>query len=135
MKYFILIFVIVQAILVNCQDEPNIVRVSRNQDRNIGDTTELKCKVSNTQDYPVVWLRDRGNKKSPQQLSKGFQLTVEDDRYSIKFDKATSSYNFKIDDLRRTDAGLYRCEIQLSETEAVSAEVVLKLSSDGLAFK
>lgn len=126
---------IVQVFLANCQNEPTIVRVSRNQDRNVGDSTELKCKVAHTQDYPVVWLKDNGSKKAPQQLSSGFQLSVEDDRYSIKFDRATSSYNFKIDDLRRTDAGLYRCEIQLSDSDVLSAEVVLKLSTDGLAFK
>lgn len=127
---------IVQVVLSNAQtNEPSIVRVSRNQDRNVGDSTELTCKVANTQDYPVVWLKDRGSKKDPQQLSSGFQLTVEDDRYSIKFDRATSSYNFKIDDLQRKDAGLYRCEIQLSDAEVLSAEVVLKLRVDGLAFK
>ncbi len=132
MKYFILLFVIVQICLVYGQDEPAIVKISRNQERNLGDSTEFKCKVENADNYPVVWLKDRGNKK-PQELSNGGSLTIEEDRYNLKFDKAMSSYNFKIDDLQQRDAGVYRCEIQLSASNVVSAEVVLKLSTDGSA--
>lgn len=134
MKFLLLIFVIVQMFRVYAQEEPTILKVSRTQERNIGDSTELKCTVANADDYPIVWLKDRGSKKSPQQLSKGPSITVEDDRYSLIFDKATSSYNLKIDDLQRRDAGLYKCEIQLSDTDIVSADIVLKLSSDGSAF-
>lgn len=134
MKYFLLIFVVVQFFSVYSQDEPTIIRVSRNQRRNLGDSTELKCKVANTDDYPVVWVKDRGSKKSPQQLSMGTSVTIPDDRYTLNLDRAANSYNFKIDDLQQKDAGLYRCEIQLSDSNVVSAEVVLNLSTDGLGF-
>lgn len=134
MKYIILIFVIVQVLSACAQDDPAILKISRNQERNIGDSTELKCKVANSDDYPVVWLKDRGSKKSAQYLSMGSQLITQDDRFTLKYDKATSSYNLKIDDIRQSDVGLYKCEIQLSDTDKVSAEVFLKLSSDGSAF-
>lgn len=68
MKYLILIFVIVQVFSAYAQNEPEIIKISSNQERNVGDSTELKCRVANTGDYPVVWLKDRGNKK-PQQLT------------------------------------------------------------------
>lgn len=132
MKYFIVIFVIAEIFAVYGQNGPT-VKVSRNQERNLGDSTELKCRVANAEDYPVVWFKDRGNKK-PQQLSMGPSLTTQDDRINLQFDKATSSYNLKIDDLQQKDIGLYRCEIQLSASNVVSAEVVLSLSPDGSAF-
>lgn len=134
MKYLILLFVTVQILSIYAQDEPAILKISRNHERNIGDSTELKCKVENVDDYPVVWVKDRGTKKSPLYLSMGSQLITQDDRISLKFDKATSSYNLKIDDIRQSDASLYRCEIQLSDADKVSAEVVLKISSEGSAF-
>lgn len=65
---------------------------------------------------------------------KGPSLVSQDDRHTLKFDKAASSFNLKIDDLQRKDAGLYRCEIQLSAQDIVSAEVVLNLTADGSAL-
>lgn len=118
---------IVQLCLVYGQDEPTIVKISRNQEVNIGDSAEFTCKVANAQNYPVVWLKDRGSKKSPKQLSMGAALTIEDDRYTLKFDRTKSTYNLKIDDIRKMDTGVYRCEIQLSDTNAASAEVGLSL--------
>lgn len=123
---------IVEICAVYGQDGPTI-KVSRNQERNLGDSTELKCQVANAEDYPVVWLKDRGNKK-PQQLSMGSSLTTQDDRINLQVDRATSSYNLKIDDLQQRDIGLYRCEIQLSASNVVSAEVTVSLSPDGSAF-
>lgn len=118
---------------VNGQDLPTI-KVSRNQLRNLGDSTELKCKVENADDNQVIWLKDRGSNKSPQHLSMGQSLVAQDDRFSLKFDRKTSAYIFKIDDLQKKDAGLYKCLIQLSDTNEVSAEVVLDLSGDGAAY-
>lgn len=134
MKYLILLFVIVQIGYIYGQDEPTIVKISKSQERNLGDSTEFKCKVANTEEYPVVWLKDRGSKKSPQILTMDTKLIATDDRYNLKFDKAMSSYNLKIDDLQQRDAGIYRCEIQLSESNVLSAEVALNLSTDGSAF-
>lgn len=96
---------------------------------------ELKCQVANTDDYPVVWLKDRGSKRTPLVLSTDTSLAATDDRYNLSIDKGKTSYNLRIDDLQRRDAGLFRCEIQLSESNAVSAEVTLKLSADGSAFE
>lgn len=130
MKYLIVIFVIVQVFSVYGVDEPAIVKVSGNQERNLGDSTELKCKVNAAAlDYPVVWLKDNGDKKAPKQLTKGPLLVSNDDRYTLAFDRKQSSYNFKIDDLRQKDLGLYRCEIQISASDVVSAEVVVSFIS------
>lgn len=130
MKYLIYIFVIVQVCLVYGQDGPEIVKISRAQEVNIGDSAEFTCRVANVEKYPVVWLKDGGSKKLPKQLSIGAELTVEDDRYTLKFDRTKGTYHLKIDDVRQKDTGLYRCEIQISATKVVSAEVALNLIVD-----
>lgn len=134
MKYLICVLVIVQMCLVYGQDEPTIVKISGNQEKNLGDSVELKCRVADADDYPVVWLKDRGSKRTPQKLSENVKLITQDDRFGLSFNKPTSSYNIKIDDIQPKDVGTYRCEIQLSESNVVSAEVALSISPDGSAF-
>ncbi|XP_037037276.1 lachesin-like [Bradysia coprophila] len=135
MKYLISLFVIVQICLIHGQDEPTIVKISRNQEKNLGDSIELKCQVANTDDYPVMWLKDRGSKRSPQIISTDTTLAVQEDRYNLNVDKGKTTFSLRIDDLQKRDAGLYRCEIQLSDSNVISAEVTVKLSSDGSAFQ
>lgn len=134
MKYLISVFIIAQICLIYGQDEPTIVKITPNQEKNLGDSIVLKCQVANTDDYPVVWLKDRGSKRNPQILSTDTTLAVQEDRYNLSVDKAKTSYNLRIDDLQKRDIGLYRCEIQLSESSVISAEVTVKLSTDGSAF-
>ncbi|KAG4076415.1 hypothetical protein HA402_005858 [Bradysia odoriphaga] len=104
-------------------------------EKNLGDSVELKCQVANTDGLPVVWLKDRGSKRSPQIISTDSTLVVQEDRYNLNVDKGKATFGLRIDDLQRRDAGLYRCEIQLSDSNVISAEVTVKLSSDGVTFQ
>ena len=58
------------------------------------------------------------------------------DRFTIDFiqiDEVESLYTITIKDVRKTDAGKYRCEVLISSDEALGKDVKLKIRLKGRA--
>ncbi|XP_066255746.1 lachesin [Euwallacea similis] len=109
----------------NAQRSPTISYISQTQIKDIGGTVELSCSVQYTQDYSVIWMKlDHGNSLP---ISTGSTLILHDSRFSLRYDPTSSTYVLQIKDMQETDAGTYACQILISPTNKVSAEVEVQV--------
>lgn len=81
-------------ILATAELTPRISYISPELVKDIGDTADLRCSVQDAQDFPVVWIKVGDN--YPLIISVGSSLVVPDNRYSVRFDAASSSYTLKV---------------------------------------
>lgn len=92
----------------------------------MGEEVTLNCTVQNAEKYTVSWV-----KKMRDRPSESFvftfesSLTVKDDRFSIEYNKNTTTYSFKIKEIQQADTGLYECQIIISTTEKLNSSVEL----------
>ncbi|KAG8231049.1 hypothetical protein J437_LFUL011172 [Ladona fulva] len=112
--------------LASCQRTPTISYISQEQIKDIGSTVDLECSVQYGLDYPVAWLRvDDAGISGALPISSGTTLIVPNNRFSITFDRQSSTYRLQIRDIQETDAGVYYCKILLSLVDEVAASVDL----------
>ncbi|XP_071447648.1 lachesin isoform X2 [Hetaerina americana] len=112
--------------LATCQRTPTISYISQEQIKDIGGTVELECSVQYSTDIPVVWLKtDRSGISQPVPISSGSALIIKDSRLALRYDSHSSTYTLQIKDIQETDAGVYHCQLIISITSKVSAEVEL----------
>lgn len=92
----------------------------------------MDCSVIYASNYPVLWMKlpSNCNKKSrqggleayrnrtyiaetctPIPLSSGPTLIIRDNRFSMRYDTASSTYTLQIKDVQRTDEATYQCQI------------------------
>ncbi|KAH1011028.1 hypothetical protein HUJ04_000470 [Dendroctonus ponderosae] len=107
------------------QRSPTISFISQTQIKDIGGTVELSCSVQYTQDYSVVWMKLDTGSSLP--ISTGSSLILHDSRFSLRYDPASSTYVLQIKDMQETDAGTYACQILISPSNRVSAEVQVQV--------
>ncbi|GAU88574.1 hypothetical protein RvY_01253-2 [Ramazzottius varieornatus] len=107
---------------VTAQQNPTITFIEKEKVADIGSTVELRCAVQFVADFPVMWIRlpdtpltIRGSKIVP------------DNRYSIRYDESSMTYLLQIQDLQESDDGIYRCQVQVTSTTKVTAEVPLSI--------
>ncbi|KAH0998672.1 hypothetical protein HUJ05_006841 [Dendroctonus ponderosae] len=60
-------------------------------------------------------------------ISTGSSLILHDSRFSLRYDPASSTYVLQIKDMQETDAGTYACQILISPSNRVSAEVQVQV--------
>lgn len=60
-------------------------------------------------------------------ISTGSGLIIRDSRFALRYDTASSTYTLQIKDIQETDAGFYLCQIIISTTNKISAEVELQV--------
>jgi neuronal growth regulator 1 len=60
-------------------------------------------------------------------ISTGSSLILHESRYSLRYDTASSTYTLQIKDIQETDAGFYHCQVLISPSNRVSAEVELQV--------
>lgn len=67
----------------------------------IGGTVEMVCSVQYAQDYPVIWMRlDPVDRNNDLTINTGTTLILTDPRFHVDFDKSTSSYTLRIEDIQ-----------------------------------
>ncbi|CAG4949001.1 unnamed protein product [Parnassius apollo] len=107
---------------------PTISHITQEQIRDIGGSVDLDCSVHHAQDYPVLWMKyDKLNTKEALILSSNSALIIRDSRLSTKFDAESSTYTLSIKDVQETDAGWYQCQVLLSVSNKITAEVELQV--------
>lgn len=111
-------------ISVSCQRTPTISFISREQITNIGGTVNLECSVQYSQDYPVLWIRiDPSAPRESLPISSGSSMIVRDNRFSMRYDMATSTYILQVKDIQESDAGTYQCQVVITMTNKITADV------------
>ncbi|CAH1107902.1 unnamed protein product [Psylliodes chrysocephalus] len=122
----VLVTVIVQQIYA--QRSPTISYITQTQIKDIGGTVELLCSVQYTQDYSVIWMKvERGQTAYSLPISTGSSLILHDSRFSLRHDPSSSTFLLQIKDIQETDAGFYQCQILISPSNRVTAEVELQV--------
>ncbi|XP_060533195.1 lachesin [Cylas formicarius] len=110
------------------QRSPTISYISQTQIKDIGGTVELACSVQYTSDYPVLWMKvEKGTNTASLPISTGSSLILHDSRFSLRYDPTSSTYVLQIKDMQETDAGFYQCQIIISPSNRVSAEVEVQV--------
>jgi len=110
----------------------------------IGGTIEMDCSVLYATEYPVLWVKlpsDCADKVrnndirnvnpdecTPIPLSSGSALIVRDNRFSMRYDTASSTYTLQLKDVQRTDRAIYQCQIILGINNKVTRHVELRIS-------
>ncbi|KAG5861552.1 Lachesin, partial [Gonioctena quinquepunctata] len=110
------------------QRSPTISYITQTQIKDIGGTVELSCSVQYTADYSVIWMKvDKLQNSNSLPISTGSSLILHDSRFSLRYDPSSSTYLLQIKDIQETDAGYYQCQILISPSNRVAAEVELQV--------
>ncbi|XP_063392446.1 lachesin [Cydia fagiglandana] len=110
------------------QRTPTISHITQEQIRDIGSQVELECSVHYAQEYPVLWLRfDRIKTTEALPLSYNSGLIIRDSRFSLRYDAASATYTLSVKDIQETDAGWYQCQVIISASNKITAEVELQV--------
>eukprot|EP00096_Caligus_rogercresseyi_P014102 TRINITY_DN6634_c0_g1_i1.p1 TRINITY_DN6634_c0_g1~~TRINITY_DN6634_c0_g1_i1.p1 ORF type:complete len:380 (+),score=76.34 TRINITY_DN6634_c0_g1_i1:119-1258(+) len=130
---------------VDSQRTPTISFISPNLTTSIGSTIDIHCSVLYATEYPILWLKlPRGegciNERSkdirsqesdsctPIPLSVGAALVLRDNRFSMRYDTASSTYTLQIKDVQINDEAVYQCEVVIGNTNKVTRHVALSVS-------
>ena len=90
----------------------------------VGKDAEFTCTILDQQEYPVSWMRLGDVQVS---ISKGSELLITDKRFSLKHDKAASSYTLKVKNVRKSDATTYQCQVMVSMDNIITRTVDVKV--------
>lgn len=113
---------------VYAQRSPTISYISQEQIKDIGGTVELHCSVQYAQEYPVLWMKvDHTSNSYILPISTGSSLILHDSRFALRYDQASSTYTLQIKDIQETDAGFYQCQVLISVSNKIAAEVELQV--------
>eukprot|EP00088_Acartia_fossae_P053768 TRINITY_DN6136_c0_g1_i2.p1 TRINITY_DN6136_c0_g1~~TRINITY_DN6136_c0_g1_i2.p1 ORF type:complete len:368 (+),score=34.98 TRINITY_DN6136_c0_g1_i2:44-1147(+) len=92
----------------------------------IGGDIEMKCTVNYASDYPVLWMKlDSIDRSNDLLITKGTTIILKDPRFSVDLDKSTHTYTLTIRDIQETDGSTYQCQVIISLTDIVKADVPL----------
>jgi hypothetical protein len=141
--------------LVTGQRFPTISYISQEKVIDIGGSIELECSVQYVRDFPVLRIKiDNVDPSRTIPLSTGSNLIVKDSRFSLRYDQASSTYTlqvytiifqplphyinfpcwFQIKDIQENDAGKYQCQVLLTVTEKISADVAVSVRIPPIIF-
>uniref|UniRef100_A0A182FF58 Ig-like domain-containing protein n=1 Tax=Anopheles albimanus TaxID=7167 RepID=A0A182FF58_ANOAL len=107
------------------QRTPTISYITQEQIKDIGGTVDMDCSVQYATDYSVHWIKTSNDRSDVVFLSTGSSLVLKDSRFSLRYDPSSTSYTLQIKDIQETDAGIYQCQVVLSVTNKITAEVPL----------
>ncbi|CAH0549583.1 unnamed protein product [Brassicogethes aeneus] len=128
LKVLFVLFVLCLIEKCYSQRSPTISYISQMQIKDIGGTVELSCSVQYTADYSVIWMKvnkDQSGYSLP--ISTGSSLILHDSRFSLRYDPSSSTFLLQIKDIQETDSGYYQCQILISPSNRVTAEVELQV--------
>lgn len=105
--------------------------ITQNQIKYIGENVELECSVRNVEENPVMWIKIL-DLQSTIFISTGDSVVINDTRFAIRYDEASTTYTLQIKDFQETDAGTYQCQVYLSTSKKISADVELTVRRPAL---
>lgn len=112
--------------IVAGQRNPTISYISREQIMNIGGTVNLECSVQYGQDYPVLWVKlDPTNPSGSLTLSSSSSMIIRENRFSLRYDTASSTYTLQIKDIQESDVGVYQCQVVINISNKITADVAV----------
>uniref|UniRef100_A0A1Q3FP08 Putative lachesin n=1 Tax=Culex tarsalis TaxID=7177 RepID=A0A1Q3FP08_CULTA len=114
-------------LVVMAQRTPSISYITQEQIKDIGGTVEMECSVQYAKEYSVHWIKTGRDRSDVVFLSTGSALVLKDSRFALRFDPSSSSYILQIKDIQETDAGIYQCQVVLSVTNKITADVELQV--------
>ncbi|EAT38865.1 AAEL009295-PA [Aedes aegypti] len=123
---FALVGVLLPLVCV-AQRTPSISYITQEQIKDIGGTVELECSVQYAKEYSVHWIKTGRDRSDVVFLSTGSALVLKDSRFSLRYDPSSSSYILQVKDIQETDAGIYQCQVVLSVTNKITADVELQV--------
>ncbi|XP_065205504.1 lachesin-like [Planococcus citri] len=127
---FHVLFSLISVTIVNSQRVPTIVNITPDQIKDIGGAVELSCSALYSQGYGVLWKKlEREGSQESILLSSDTTPIIRDSRYSLRYDSASTTYTLQIKDIQESDAGVYKCQILISQNSQVSREVRLQVFS------
>lgn len=104
----------------------------------------MDCSVLYATEYPILWVKlpsdcsaaretynlraQESDSCTPVPLSSGSALIVRDNRFSMRYDTASSTYTLQIKDVQRPDEGTYQCQIIVAINNKVTRHVRLDVS-------
>lgn len=133
-SYVIVLFASLFSI-VTSQRFPTISYISQEKVIDIGGSIELECSVQYVRDFPVLWIKvDNVDPSRTIPLSTGSNLIVKDSRFSLRYDQASSTYTLQIKDIQENDQGKYQCQVLLTVTEKISADVAVSVRIPPIIF-
>jgi len=122
-------------IIVDAQRFPTISYISQEKIIDIGGSIELECSVQYVRDFPVLWMKvDTVDPARTIPLSSGSNLIVKDSRFSLRYDQSSSTYTLQIKDIQENDQGKYQCQVLLTVTEKISADVSVSVRIPPIIF-
>lgn len=111
----------------SAQRTPSISHITQEQIKDIGGTVELDCSVQYAKEYAIMWIKTNAQRSDSVFLSTGSSLVLKDTRFALRYDPASSTYTLQIKDIQETDAGVYSCQVVLSVSNKITADVVLSV--------
>lgn len=127
-KMFSVIFVIATIpLLCVSQRTPSISYITQEQIKDIGGSVNLDCSVQYAREYSVIWTKIGRDRSDSLFLSTGSSLTIKDSRFALRYNPSSSTYTLQIKDIQETDAGLYQCQVILSVSNKIAADVELQV--------
>ncbi|XP_065226739.1 lachesin-like [Planococcus citri] len=131
----LLLFSLLSVSILNCQRVPIIVDITPDQIKDIGGTVELSCSALYSQGYGVLWKKlEREGSQESILLSSDTTPIIRDSRFSLRYDSASTTYTLQIKDIQDSDAGVYKCQILISQNHQVSREVRLQVFSPPIFY-
>lgn len=109
------------------QRTPSISHITQEQIKDIGGSVDLDCSVQYAKEYTVLWTKTGRDRSDSVFLSTGSSLVIKDSRFSLRYDQSSSTYTLQIKDIQETDAGIYQCQVILSVSNKISADVELSV--------
>lgn len=113
--------------IVMAQRTPSISYITQEQIKDIGGSVELQCSVQYASDYNVVWTKQGRDPFDITFISNSASLVIKDSRFALRYDPSSSTYILQIKDLQETDAGVYQCQVILSVTNKIAADVEVQV--------
>lgn len=130
MELLAILTLILAIVSTDAQDLPEIGFISPDAVTDIGGDVELTCTIRKQQQYPVSWIRlGKSVGASPVVISRGPELQVADQRFSLTQDKdaGSSSYTLAIKKVRKSDATKYQCQVMVSLNNQITKSVEVKV--------
>lgn len=75
----------------------------------------------------MVWTKIGRDQFDIVFISNSASLVIKDSRFALRYDPSSSTYTLQIKDLQETDAGKYQCQVILSVTNKISADVEVQV--------
>lgn len=106
----------------------------------LGSSVDLACSVENGKEYPIQWIKVKGEQKADYQyfpLSLGPTLVVRDQRFNISYTSEPSSptsITVQIKNVKEVDDAIYQCQVIIGMEKKITKEVRLRVKTPVVIF-